>query len=83
LRIDSEEPSLALTPEFAAAKQDQWAAFLRRTEIALAPEPFPEILAQVAALVMPPVQAFAQGVTFIAGWPVGGPWTNAFQANNR
>ena len=30
---------MALTTSFAEAKQSQWAAFLRRTEIALTPEP--------------------------------------------
>ena len=35
--LPSETP-VALTAEFAEAKQAQWAAFLRRTEIALAPE---------------------------------------------
>ena len=76
------ELPVALTPEFAAAKQDQWAAFLRRTEIALAPEPFPEVQAQAAALVMPPAHALAQRVTFIAEWPVGGPWTDALHPDN-
>jgi len=68
---------VALTPAFATAKGPQWAAFLRRTDIALAPEPFPEIQAQVAALVAPPARALAKGVAFTATWPAGGPWTKA------
>lgn len=70
------EPPPALTPAFAEAKQAQWTAFLRRTEISLAPDPFPEIQAQVTALVMPPALALAKGAIFPAQWPVGGPWTS-------
>ncbi|MFZ5793809.1 MAG: nucleotidyl transferase AbiEii/AbiGii toxin family protein [Pseudomonadota bacterium] len=64
----------ALTPAFADEKQGQWTAFLRRTEIALAPEPFAAIQAQIAALVMPPVLALSQGAAFAGDWPIGGPW---------
>jgi hypothetical protein len=70
------EPPLALTPAFADAKQAQWTAFLRRTDIALAPEPFPDIQAQIAALMMPPAQAVAMGRSFDQRWPPGGPWRN-------
>jgi hypothetical protein len=69
------EPPLALTAAFAEAKQAQWTAFLRRTEISLAPGPFPEVQARVAALVMPPVIVLAAGESFQARWPVGGDWT--------
>lgn len=64
----------ALTPAFADEKQAQWIAFLRRTEIALAPEPFAAIQAQVATLVMPPVLALGQGAAFTGNWSSGGPW---------
>ena len=64
----------ALTPAFADEKQAQWTAFLRRTEIALAPEPFAAIQAQIAALVMPPVLALTQGAAFDGVWPSGGLW---------
>jgi len=67
----------ALTPAFADEKQGQWTAFLRRTEIALAPEPFAAIQAQIAALVMPPVLALGQGAAFAGDWPNGGPWRGA------
>jgi Nucleotidyl transferase AbiEii toxin, Type IV TA system len=69
------EPPLALTPAFAEAKQAQWTAFLKRTEISLAPEPFPEIQAQIVALVMSPALSLAKGETFEARWPAGGAWT--------
>lgn len=69
------EPPLALTPAFADAKQAQWTAFLKRTEISLAPEPFPEIQAQIATLVMPPALSIAKGEAFDVRWAIGGPWT--------
>lgn len=74
--IPKEAPS-ALTESFAAAKQVQWAAFLRRTEIALAPEPFHEIQMRIAELVMPPVLAITQSQSFEACWAAGGPWTRS------
>jgi len=72
--IPGELPS-ALTEAFANAKQAQWAAFLRRTEIALAPEPFPEVQARIAEFVMPPATAIARGEPFSGGWSPGGPWS--------
>ncbi|WP_335672086.1 nucleotidyl transferase AbiEii/AbiGii toxin family protein [Phyllobacterium zundukense] len=68
------ETPLALTADFAQAKQVQWAAFLRRTEIALAPEPLPEIQARIAELVMPPTIATNEAAPFNARWAAGGPW---------
>lgn len=68
------EPPVAFTAAFADAKQGQWSAFLKRTEISMAPEPFPEIQAQVATLVMPPVLSLTKGEVFEARWPAGGAW---------
>jgi len=67
---------VALTPAFAedAAKQAQWQGFLRRTAPAMAPGPFTEMQAKVAAFVLPPVQALATGRPFEGKWVVGGPW---------
>lgn len=70
------EPPLALSAAFADAKQAQWTAFLRRTDIALAPEPFPDIQPQIAALMMPPAQAVATAWRFDQSWQPGGPWRN-------
>ncbi|CAH0496394.1 hypothetical protein NVSP9465_01427 [Novosphingobium sp. CECT 9465] len=64
----------ALTTAYADERQGQWAAFLRRTEIALAPEPFPDVQAQIERLVMPPTAALARGATFEGRWRPGGPW---------
>jgi predicted nucleotidyltransferase component of viral defense system len=70
------EPPLALSATFAAAKQAQWTAFLRRTDIALAPEPFPDIQAQIAELMMPAAHAVATDQRFDQKWQPGGPWLN-------
>lgn len=70
------EPPLALTAAFADAKQAQWTAFLKRTEISLAPEPFPEIQARIVTLVMPPTLSASKGEPFAARWPAGGVWTD-------
>jgi len=64
----------ALTRTFAVQKQVQWTAFVKRTEIVLAPEPFPNIQAQIEHLVMPPTYALVQGIVFDAHWVPGGPW---------
>ncbi len=68
---------LALTETFARMKQGQWAAFLKRTEIALAPGPFPEVQSRVADLVLPPAAAIVRRESFKAQWPPGGPWAVA------
>lgn len=70
------QPPSALTAAFAEAKQAQWSAFLRRTEISLGPEPFPEIQTQIISFVMPPTLSAANGTTFECRWPAGGPWTS-------
>jgi hypothetical protein len=54
-----QETPAALTQAYAEEKAAQWAAFLRRTELAAAPEPFPAIQTQIAELVMPPTLCWA------------------------
>jgi hypothetical protein len=70
------ETPIALTQAFAndAAKQIQWGAFLRRTAIALAPEPLPELLRSVAAFVTPPLLTLGTEAPFELVWSPGGPW---------
>lgn len=66
----------ALAPEFAEnpTKHAQWQGFLRRTAIAMAPEPLPVVLEKLREFVMPPTAAIAKGVPFEETWPPGGPW---------
>jgi Nucleotidyl transferase AbiEii toxin, Type IV TA system len=70
------ETPIALTQAFAedAAKQAQWSAFLRRTAIALAPEPLPQLLRSVAAFVTPPLLTLGTEAPFELVWHPGGPW---------
>ncbi len=72
-----QETPVALTHAFAEAKGAQWVAFLRRTELAAAPEPFPAIQARIAELVIPPTLALSRGQAFNARWSATGPWTEA------
>jgi predicted nucleotidyltransferase component of viral defense system len=66
----------ALTAAFAddSAKQAQWRGFLRRTEFAVQPRPFPDVIAAVADFVLPPALAAAAGSDFGLRWELGGPW---------
>jgi hypothetical protein len=66
----------ALSPEFAESptNQSRWQGFLGRTEIAMAPEPFPAVLAKIREFVLPPTQSVATGEPFERAWSPGGPW---------
>lgn len=68
------ETPAALTPAYAAEKAGQWTAFLRRTELATAPDPFPVIQSRIAEFVMPPTLALVRGLVFDAAWRRGGTW---------
>ncbi|MBF0332652.1 MAG: nucleotidyl transferase AbiEii/AbiGii toxin family protein [Alphaproteobacteria bacterium] len=73
--LPSETP-VALTPAFAAAstKQAQWDGFIRRTAIAMEPEPLAAILIKAEAFLMPPALALHAGAPFALTWQPGGPW---------
>jgi len=75
-KIPTETPP-ALSASFAEAKQVQWTAFLRRTEIALAPDPLVDVQARIAAFILPPAQAVTRSQLFDSNWAAGGPWTQA------
>ncbi len=70
---------VALTKTFSndTGKQSQWRAFLNRTTIAIAPEPFPILIAFIADFVAPLMKTKA--ATDMAGmtWQPGGPWVTA------
>jgi hypothetical protein len=67
---------VALTPEFVAdsGKQAQWTAFLRRTAIAMAPEPLRELIALIREFATPLLEDGAAAKMAAATWPAGGPW---------
>jgi hypothetical protein len=71
------ETPLALTDAFAndAGKQTQWRAFLNRTTLALAPEPLSELIAFIAAFVLPLLGA--SDTVVVQRWAPGGPWASA------
>ena len=71
--LPSETP-VALTAEFAEAKQAQWAAFLRRTEIALVPEAISIAKDRIAEFIIPLLTATKRGSRIDARWTAGGPW---------
>ncbi len=66
----------ALTATFSRdpTKQAQWRGFLRRTAIALAPAPLPDLLHRIGDFVMPPLEALRGRATFAKNWTPGGPW---------
>lgn len=70
------EIPFGLSEAFAAnpIKQTQWRAFLRRTEIAMAPEPLNQIIPSIASFLMPVLQSAADERTTPGKWPVSGPW---------
>ena len=65
-----------LSEAFAAdpAKQVQWLAFLRRTEITLAPEPLSELIPAISAFLTPVLRAARSSKSPPGHWPSGGPW---------
>lgn len=67
---------VALTETFSndAGKQSQWRAFLKRTTIAVAPEPLPELIAFIATFVSPVMTTKAAGAMEGMTWQPGGPW---------
>lgn len=70
------ETPFGLSEAFATdpAKQTQWLAFLRRTEIALAPEPLSELIPAIREFLMPVLRAAAEGLAPPGHWPSSGPW---------
>ena len=70
------ETPFGLSEAFAAdpVKQTQWQAFLRRTEIAMAPEPLSQIIPSIASFLMPVVLAAGDKQAALGNWPAGGPW---------
>jgi hypothetical protein len=67
---------IALTSAFAedAGKQAQWQAFLRRTNIALAPEPLPDLLRLIVDFLMPPTRALIGKQGFTMQWQPSIGW---------
>lgn len=67
---------LALTEGFAedSARQVQWRAFLRRSEVADAPDDFAAVVPVMRALLAPVAGAASTGQSFNRQWRAPGPW---------
>jgi hypothetical protein len=67
---------VAWTDDFTydPARQQQWAAFVRRSAIANAPEQFASIVSAVRTLLKPIVEACLSGDTLSSNWQAPGPW---------
>jgi hypothetical protein len=72
---------VALTDDFRkdAQKQTQWRAFVRRSKAEKAPGDIDVVIGDVAALLMPVLEAAQRGEPFELFWPQGGPWADASQ----
>jgi hypothetical protein len=69
-------PPVALTRTFSddAGKQSQWQAFLKRTTIAVAPQPLPELIAFIEEF-FSPLMTTKVGTSMVGmTWRPGGPW---------
>jgi hypothetical protein len=67
-------PPVALTTTFRgdAAKNAQWAGFLKRTHLAIAPGPLPELIDAIGAFTLPLL--IDQRAVSTMHWEPGGPW---------
>lgn len=66
---------VALTGDFADAKQKQWAAFLDRfASSAEAIADFARVIGQLREFLLPPMAAAANNTPFTATWTAAGPW---------
>ena len=65
---------LALTPEFSedTAKKQQWTAFVRRSNLTGAGTVLPEVIAALAAFLLPPMQAAAADTPLETTWDHSG-----------
>jgi len=72
------ETPVGLSNAFAAEKQSQWQAFLKRTRIDTEPETFLEVIQILNTFLIPLLQASAKGEWIAAIWKPGGPWRSLF-----
>lgn len=67
---------VALTAAFAAdgSKLSQWKAFRTRNELGERVGELASVVEELAAFLVPPLQAAAKGEALSASWAAGGPW---------
>lgn len=75
---------VALTEAFSSADRSQglWAAFLRRSDIAIAPTKFSDVVAELRVFLLPPSVAAASGEQLGYDWGAAGSWTIS-RSDNR
>jgi hypothetical protein len=69
-----DEAPVALTDEFARARQAQWRGFLRTAKLAGVPQDFSAVQAELRAFLLPLLQAGARGEALAQSWSAPGPW---------
>jgi hypothetical protein len=71
-----DEAPIAFTSEFTEqlSTRTQWTAFQTRLSNERCPEKLSEIIALLAAFLLPVARACATGAGFARRWPPGGPW---------
>lgn len=82
--LPENETPVALTSAFSgdAAKQAQWSAFIRRTQISMAPAPLPDLIDFVKTFVTPLLVNNAPSKLAGHTWKAGGPWTETQPTND-
>jgi predicted nucleotidyltransferase component of viral defense system len=70
------EVPVALTRAFAdiEGKREQWAAFVQRNRLTMAPQHLDGVTDRLTAFVWPPLAAAAADTEFGKAWSAGGPW---------
>jgi hypothetical protein len=70
---------IALTEAFTNAEttRNQWAAFVRRSNLVNAPATLEEIREPLRGFLIPLVNAIIKDRNFTGTWPAGGPWRTA------
>lgn len=70
---------IALTQAFVEinGKLSQWAGFIRRNRLTAAPADLRVVIDTIARFIGPVLATLANGESFVATWPPGGPWEAA------
>jgi hypothetical protein len=76
-QLDAEP--IALTPSFMAAEgtQQQWAAFVKRSQLDSAPKTLDEARERLRSFLLPVARALLAAKSFPASWAAPGPWQSA------
>ncbi len=67
-------PLVAFSVEFSAAKDVQWRAFLKRSDIEHAPGAFGEVVNVIKGFVEPVLASVQEEKAFVGRWEPPGPW---------